>query len=377
MGRGVTYAASAINLITIVLGLCALGVVICADDVERPVVAAPALAAAKADDDDPHAMHNSLMDEMQVIIPTERPVIIPPSELINPKRQVAGEAVHNDRPDKQRVNNEHPLQRPQHNNHEQQSNLDEPKMVDHVVIDDGLSFFHGFVASLSVILVSELGDKTFFIAAIMAMRHSRVTVFTGAIAALALMTVLSAVFGMAANLIPKIYTYYISTMLFVIFGLKMLRDGCRMSDAEAQEEFDEVQMDLKKREDEYENRNKIVMVETSSTAPLADGPDRRTTVRRLCFCLFPLHVVVQAFTMTFLAEWGDRSQLTTIILAARENVPGVIIGGVLGHSLCTGLAVIGGRMIAQRISVKTVTIVGGVVFLIFAFTALLFNNPHE
>lgn len=64
-------------------------------------------------------------------------------------------------------------------------------------------------------------------------------------------------------------------------------------------------------------------------------------------------ILVQAFTMTFLAEWGDRSQLTTIILAAREDVFGVIVGGVLGHSICTGLAVIGGRMIAQRISVRT------------------------
>lgn len=54
-----------------------------------------------------------------------------------------------------------------------------------------LGFVHAFIASLSVIIVSELGDKTFFIAAIMAMRHSRITVFTGAISALALMTILS------------------------------------------------------------------------------------------------------------------------------------------------------------------------------------------
>lgn len=54
-------------------------------------------------------------------------------------------------------------------------------------------FFHGFVASFSVIIVSELGDKTFFIAAIMAMRHPRLTVFIGAISALALMTILSGI----------------------------------------------------------------------------------------------------------------------------------------------------------------------------------------
>lgn len=66
------------------------------------------------------------------------------------------------------------------------------------------SFLDAFTASISVILLTELGDKTFFIAAIMAMRHPRLIVFGGAIAALALMTVLSCVFGMAANFIPKV-----------------------------------------------------------------------------------------------------------------------------------------------------------------------------
>lgn len=42
-----------------------------------------------------------------------------------------------------------------------------------------------------VIIVSEIGDKTFFIAAIFAMKHPRSTVFIGAIGALGLMTFLS------------------------------------------------------------------------------------------------------------------------------------------------------------------------------------------
>ncbi len=54
-----------------------------------------------------------------------------------------------------------------------------------------MGFIHAFVASLSVVIVSELGDKTFFIAAIMAMRHSRGVVFAGAISALFIMTVMS------------------------------------------------------------------------------------------------------------------------------------------------------------------------------------------
>lgn len=64
-------------------------------------------------------------------------------------------------------------------------------------------------------------------------------------------------------------------------------------------------------------------------------------------------IFMQAFTMTFVAEWGDRSQITTIILAARENLMGVITGGIIGHAICTGLGVVGGRIIAQKISVRT------------------------
>lgn len=62
-----------------------------------------------------------------------------------------------------------------------------------------LGFLHAFVASLSVIVVSELGDKTFFIAAIMAMKYPRLTVFIGAIGALALMTILSGKYMLSNN----------------------------------------------------------------------------------------------------------------------------------------------------------------------------------
>lgn len=107
-------------------------------------------------------------------------------------------------------------------------------------------------------------------------------------------------------------------------------------------------------------------------------------------------IFVQAFTMTFVAEWGDRSQITTIILSARENLWGVITGGVIGHAICTGIGVLGGRMIAQKISVRTgeskiddhnkklvnlqsffhivlVTLIGGVVFLLFAITSSIWD----
>ena len=79
-----------------------------------------------------------------------------------------------------------------------------------------------------------------------------------------------------------------------------------------------------------------------------------------------LKVFTQAMTLTFVAEWGDRSQIATIALAASKNILGVILGGLLGHAFCTGLAVIGGRLLAARISERTVAVLGGFLFLAFA-----------
>ena len=227
--------------------------------------------------------------------------------------------------------------------------------------DSSLGFWHGFVASISVIIVSELGDKTWFIAAILAMRHSRLTVFAGAIAALAVMTALSAGLGWATQIIPRAVTYYVSTALFAIFGLKMLKEGWDMNPAGGQEEYEEAQAEIKKKEEELES-GKAVDLESGGVSASSQSAAR-----------FVSKILIESFTLTFLAEWGDRSQLTTIILAARENVVGVTLGGILGHAICTGIAVLGGRMVAQRISVRTVTLIGGVVFLVFALSALIIN----
>ncbi|XP_019625203.1 PREDICTED: transmembrane protein 165-like isoform X2 [Branchiostoma belcheri] len=249
-------------------------------------------------------------------------------------------------------------------------NAEQDSIVGSYTKGANLGFIHAFIASLSVIIVSELGDKTFFIAAIMAMRYSRVTVFVGALGALAVMTILSALMGFATMIIPRVYTYYISTGLFVIFGLKMLKEGYYMEEDEAQEEFEEVQRELKQKDEEMEMESRTPVTQDAESGVIRGG-----SWRRVWGIFSP--IFLQSFVMTFLAEWGDRSQITTIILAAREDVLGVTIGGILGHALCTGLAVIGGRMIAQRISVRTVTLVGGVVFLIFALSAFFIGQEEE
>lgn len=258
-------------------------------------------------------------------------------------------------------------------------------------------FLHAFVETLSLIIVSELGDKTFFIAAILAMKGSRTVVFVASMLALGIMTVLASALGVATTVIPKVYIHWTSIVLFVVFGLKMLKEGYDMSPDEAREELANVQSSIENRNNHNNNNSNsnsschidsngsttCIANRTSSSNNFSnEDPETgviksipevplKTKIKRKFLALVSL-AFIETFTMIFLAEWGDRSQISTLVLAARENFIAVTCGAILGHFLCTGLAVVGGRFIAQRISVKTVTTVGGVVFLLFAtFAAIM------
>lgn len=217
-------------------------------------------------------------------------------------------------------------------------------------------WMHGFVSSLSMILVSEIGDKTFFIAAVMAMRQPRLVVYAGALSALALMTVLSVALGYSLQAVPVVYTWGTSILLFLVFGVKMAWDASTMAPDEGMEELEEVATEI----EESENTLPGVEVNVSMASNIT------WALRSIVGVVF-----AQAFTMTFLAEWGDRSQIATIALGASTNPYAVTVGGIIGHGICTMAAVLGGRMLAQRISVRHVTMLGAVVFVIFALHSLV------
>jgi putative Ca2+/H+ antiporter (TMEM165/GDT1 family) len=61
---------------------------------------------------------------------------------------------------------------------------------------------------------------------------------------------------------------------------------------------------------------------------------------------------VQTFVMTFLGEWGDRSQIATIAMAAGSDYWWVTGGAIVGHGCCTAVAVLGGRAIAGKVSMR-------------------------
>ena len=218
-------------------------------------------------------------------------------------------------------------------------------------------FMKGFTSGVAMILATEIGDKTFFIAAILSMRQQRAAVFFGAVLSLYVMTVLSSIMGlMLPKLIPVKYTHIFGGLLFLYFGVKLLLDAKGMEGNQVSEELEEVEEELlhPKKDDGDEEAQVVV-----SSKSIRKGFSQ---------------IAMQSFTLTFLAEWGDRSQIATIALSAAKNPYGVTLGGCIGHTLCTGMAVLGGRMLAARISEKTVSIFGGVIFLVFGVHSLFFES---
>ena len=251
---------------------------------------------------------------------------------------------------------------------------------------------HSFVLSLTMILFSEIGDKTFLIAALMAMKYPRLQVFSAAMSALLLMTVGSAIFGHAVpTLIPKRLTNFAAAGLFLVFGVKMLREGLSIPRSMGvTEEMREVESELEEKEAlaarELQRRRSSAavtpyMLEGGRGIPARgksrgasrlpsppesppDSPSSPTMgpqssgiggalagVSNL-FSLLLSPAWVQTFVMTFLGEWGDRSQIATIAMAAGQDYWWVTAGAVFGHMCCTTVAVVGGRAIAGRVSLR-------------------------
>ncbi|XP_028553735.1 GDT1-like protein 4 [Dendrobium catenatum] len=96
------------------------------------------------------------------------------------------------------------------------------------------------------------------------------------------------------------------------------------------------------------------------------------SVYRRLFSRFCTPIFLESFILTFLAEWGDRSQITTIALATHKNAAGVAVGAILGHTICTSVAVLGGSMLASKISQRTVATIGGLLFLGFSLSSFFY-----
>ncbi len=168
--------------------------------------------------------------------------------------------------------------------------------------------------AFSLVFFAEMGDKTQLLTISLASRHNHKTVFSAVLWAL----IIATMFGVAVGsilfaLVPILYIRVFAALLFLLFGLL----------AFAEKE--------KKRAKRIKNER---------------GVHRK------------------AFTLTFFAEMGDKTQLAVMALTASLQAPiEVFIGATIAFALVTGIGVTIGRLMGKKIRPKTLRIISGILFI--------------
>ncbi|KAL7558918.1 hypothetical protein ACA910_015496 [Epithemia clementina (nom. ined.)] len=207
----------------------------------------------------------------------------------------------------------------------------------------------GFYQAFSLVFLSEIGDKTFFIAGLLAMKTSKVISFLGSMAALGVMTIISVLIGQVFHAVPTGFLGdggiplddVAACLAFAFFGFKTLKEALEMEEGESvmDEELAEAQQTV----------------------------DESRTIREVT----RFGQLASIFGLVFAAEFGDRSFLSTIALSAAQNPFSVAAGGIAAHAAATGIAVSSGSIVAKYISEKVIGIIGGSLFILFAVTTAL------
>lgn len=156
-----------------------------------------------------------------------------------------------------------------------------------------------FGSSFTAITLAELGDKTFFMALILAARHRPRWVFIGAFSALVVVSLISLALGFGfRGLLPQMLLKWLAVVLFIGFGVKLLIDANGAED--------------------QTNEAALAVAKAESNQKINS----------------PWLVIWEAFLLVFIAELGDRTQIATIVLA---TAPGfgfqALLAGTLGAML--------------------------------------------
>jgi Ca2+/H+ antiporter, TMEM165/GDT1 family len=181
----------------------------------------------------------------------------------------------------------------------------------------------------AVILLAELPDKSMIATLVMGSRSNPFLVWLGASAAFLVHTVLAVVAGKLLLLLPHTTLEIIVSALFIGGALFLL---------------------LVPEKKEVEKGEQEV------------GPDVPSPGHK---------VVLTAFGVIMVGELGDITQLLTVNLVAKYHDPlSVGLGAALAFLTDAALAAVAGKALLRVLPVRTIRIIGGLVFLGFAGATL-------
>jgi Ca2+/H+ antiporter, TMEM165/GDT1 family len=173
------------------------------------------------------------------------------------------------------------------------------------------------VTVFAVTFIAELPDKSLFATLLLSTRYRPAYVWLGVAAAFAVHVVLAVSAGDLLTLAPSSVVQAISGVLFLGGAVWMLRSGSQ---------------------DENE-----------------PGPD---AVRQGNGEIGLIRVFATSFAVIFIGEWGDITQITTANFAARYDNPLIVgIAAMLALWAVSGLAVVGGAKLLQRVPARWVRVV--------------------
>ena len=176
------------------------------------------------------------------------------------------------------------------------------------------------VTVFAVTFVAELPDKSMFASLVLGTRYRQAHVWLGVAAAFAVHVALAVAAGGLLTLAPKSVIDFVTAGLFLGGAVWMLRSAA---------------------DDENE-----------------PGPDAaRLGAPPPSF----LRVFATSFTVVFIGEWGDVTQITTANFVARYNDPLVIgVAALAALWAVSALAVFGGAKLLERMPVHWVRLIGAV-----------------
>ncbi len=79
---------------------------------------------------------------------------------------------------------------------------------------------------------------------------------------------------------------------------------------------------------------------------------------------------ISGFSMIFLSEWGDKTQIASALFATEYDPRMVFLGVMIALFALTVMAIFLGRYLSQRIDRKAITRAAGVVFLLIGLSFL-------